>query len=202
MNYTQGQIRFDVQNLISSTASDAPLYELSESYIQLYLKYSLTFDKDTNCFTDPTAINADSGGVNGFIPVKQIHGDNVNALSIKDTDCLVNQFWFQLSGAEVISTPTHSYLYRLLKKHIELESNLKMASDVEQKYFVNGESMYLNAAVGEVNNVLSEYRSKHVLNLNGHINESIRQRNKRFVRPGVPGANDMKSKVLTEADCQ
>ncbi len=43
MNYSQGQIRFDVQNLISSTASDAPLYELSEAYIQLYLKYSLTF---------------------------------------------------------------------------------------------------------------------------------------------------------------
>jgi len=197
MNYTQGQIRFDVQNLISSTASDAPLYELSESYIQLYLKYSLTFDKVTNC-----ALGTVNAGSNARIPVTDIQGDNVNALSIKDTDCLINQFWMQLSGQEVISTPTHSYLYRLLKKHIELESNLKMASDVEQKYFVNGESMYLNAAVGEVNNVLSEYRSKHVLNLNGHINESIRQRNKRFVRPGVPGANDMKSRVLTEADCQ
>ena len=158
--YSQGQLRYNIGSLYSASASDKPLYELSEAYIQLYTTNIIESQVAVvnNAGTggtfpagNPTvAANATALSMGSLQPVGKL--DNKNGLSLKDPTLLVNQFWVNIAGANIITSPTHSYLYNILKLRSENKSDFDRKSSILDRYLDNGSSMLMDADVGEINN--------------------------------------------------
>ena len=173
-------MRYNISSLYSASASDKPLYELSEAYIQLY---TTNIIEATGCaFPDatPTDVNNLAGGAS-LQNVGKL--DNKNALSLKDPILLVNQFWVSMGGANIITSPTHSYLYNILKLRSQNEIDFKHKQSVLDRYMDNGSSMVIDADVGEINNISSEIIATQYYNLDA-CNDKIKLLNRKFVPYG------------------
>lgn len=194
-NYSQGQLRYNISSLYSSSASDKPLYELSEAYIQLYTTNVIDATNCTFPASNPTDLS------NLFGPSLQPVGklDNKNALSLKDPILLVNQLWCSCGGASVITSPTHSYLYNILKLRSENEADFKHKASILDRYLDSGNSMIIDKDVGEINNISSEYVAKNFYQLDSN-NPKCKLVNRKFV-PWGDGTNKQLIEVthLTEA---
>lgn len=184
--YSNGQLRYNVQSLYASSASEKPVYELSEAYLQVYITNTLSLTNAT--FPDATVPQTTyvSTNLDAKQNVFQVH--NKNGLALKDPIALVNQFWFTMSNQEVITSPTHSYFYNLLKLRCENKEELDKKMAVVDRVLDNGQSMIRDPVVGEMNNFNSETIAKDIFGLD-EVNSKNVKYGKKFIPYGKAGAN-------------
>lgn len=197
--YSSGQLRYNVQSLYAGSASEKPVYELAEAYIQLYLTNTLKL-------TDATFIDASlPSSANGLqLPSRQnifkVH--NKSGLAVKDPIALVNQYWFSMANQDVITSPTHSYFYNLIKLRTENKEDLEKKMAVVDRVLDNGLSMIRDPLVGEINNINSEEVAKDVYGL-----DECNTKNELYGRKFVPYGSGsvpvlLEASTFTETDLQ
>lgn len=185
--YSNGQLRYNVQSLYSSSSSEKPVYELCEAYCHIPITNQLTLTDAT--FPDganAVATNVIPLGIDSRQNIFQVH--NKNALALKDPLALINQYWFTMANQEVITSPTHSYFYNLLKLRCESKEELEKKMSVIDRILDNGQSMIRDSAVGEINNINSEYVAKNVFGLDESNNKNMKY-GKKFVPYGKDGTS-------------
>lgn len=195
-DFAQGSVKFNVQNLFSGSASETPIYELSEAYVNLYMVHTLesldSYTKTVAGTTHPTLGKAkfpnltDVQPITNTIPMNLqsqaniFKTDNKNALAVKSPIMLVNQVLLNMSGIEVISSPNQCYIYNTLKLRTGKEERNKLANCVDDNYVDNASSIVFDPNVGEINNIGSREIAKQVYHTD-EFNDKNMKVNRKFV---------------------
>lgn len=194
--YSAGQIRYNVMSMYASSSTEKPMYELSESYAQIYVTNTLTltnatFTNNNNGATPPVNLpliptyDKIATGLNSRQNVYKVH--NKSGLALKDPLALVNQYWFSMANQDVITSSTHSYFYNLLKLRTENKEDLERKMSIIDRILDNGESMVRDSRVGEINNFNSEEIARDAFGLD-ECNKKNEKYGKKFV-PFADGSN-------------